>query len=293
MERYKSISGRQLIMDTYDTLLSSWDTEFEEKDIETKYGLTHVIITGDDRKPPLLLFHGTADNSAMMWIYNVKELSKHFYIIAVDAIGGSGKSEPNEEYNKSFNQVTWIDAILDAFHLHAVNICGVSYGAYLSYYYTLKRPERVNKAICLAGRIPSSQFEVMFKMMGAFLPEALFPSEQNCKKLLRKLSGPHYSKFEQNDVLMKHWFYLLKYFNNKSMMQHKIEISSDEELTELEERVVFLIGEQDRLANYPKAIKRLEKNKIHYKIIPDAGHAINHEQAELIHKEILDFITEP
>lgn len=97
MKRYKSLSGRQLIVDTYDMLLNSWDSDFEERDIETTYGLTHVIIVGDRQKPSLLLFHGTADNSAMMWIYNIKELSQKFYIIAVDAIGGSGKSEPNEE----------------------------------------------------------------------------------------------------------------------------------------------------------------------------------------------------
>lgn len=88
-------------------------------------------------------------------------------------------------------------------------------------------------------------------MMAAFLPEALFPTEKNCRKLLRKLSGPNFSKFEENDVLMKHWFYLLKYFNNKSMMQHKIEIHSDLELSQLREKGVFLIGEYDRLTNYP------------------------------------------
>lgn len=115
---------RQLLIDTYDMLLNSWDTEFEEKDIETRYGLTHVIIAGNCLNPPLLLFHGTADNSAMMWIYNVKELSKYFHIIAVDTIRGSGKSEPIEEYNKNFNQVNWIDDILNALEIPVINICG-------------------------------------------------------------------------------------------------------------------------------------------------------------------------
>lgn len=291
MKRYKSLSGRQLIIDTYDLLLNSWDSNFEERDIETTYGLTHVIIAGDRQKPCLLLFHGIADNSAMMWIYNIKELSQKFYIIAVDAIGGSGKSEPNEEYFKSFNQVIWIDDILNSLEIHNTNICGVSYGAYLSYYYALKRPNKVNKAICLAGRIPTSQFEIFSKMMAAFLPEALFPTEKNCRKLLRKLSGPNFSKFEENDLLMKHWYYLLKYFNNRSMMQHKIEIHSELELSELREKGVFLIGEYDRLTNYPQAIKRLEDNKLNYKIIKDIGHAINHEQAELINEEISRLLT--
>jgi pimeloyl-ACP methyl ester carboxylesterase len=291
MKKYTNPLGRQLIYDSYDLLLELWGTKYEERDIDTTYGLTHVITAGDPQNPPLLLFHGTADNSAMMWIYNIKVLSDKFYIIAVDAIGGSGKSEPNTIYYKNFNQVTWIDDILSHFQIQVTNICGVSYGAYLAYHYTLKRPLKVNKAVCLAGRIPSSQFEVITKMMAAFLPEALFPTERNCKKLLRKLSGLHPSKFEDNEVLMKHWYYLLKYFNNKSMMQHKIEINEDAELSVLKAKVIFLIGQYDILTNYPKAKKRLENNEINYKIINNAGHAINHEQADIINKEIIEFLT--
>lgn len=288
MKRYKSPQGRQLVHDSYDTLLQSWGVAYVEQDIDTTYGLTHVITVGNPHNTPLLLFHGTADNAAMMWVYNVKALSEQFYLIAVDAIGGSGKSEPNSNYYKQFNQVTWIDEILGHFNLDTTNICGVSYGAYLAYLYTLNRPMKVDKAVCLAGRIPSSQFEVFSKMMTAFLPEALFPSERNCRKLLKKLSGSDISSFEDNEMLMKHWYYLLKYFNNKSMMQHKIEIHADIELQALRDKVVFFIGEYDRLSNYPKAIKRLEENKITYKIINGAGHAINHEQAAIINKKIIE-----
>lgn len=291
MQRYKTPLAKQLIYDSYDRLLETWGIDLEEKKLETAFGVTHVILAGDSSNPPLVLFHGTADNSAMMWVYNIQEWSKRFFVIAVDAIGGSGKSEPNESYYKQFNQVSWIDEILDGLGLHKANICGVSYGAYLSYHYTLNRPDRVEKVICMAGRIPSSQFEVLSKMMFAFLPEAVFPSEKNCRKLLKKLSGPNYSVFEENEELMKHWYYLLKYFNNKSMMQHRIEINENDELSVLSDKALFLIGEFDRLSYYPKAIKRLEDIKIKYKIIREAGHAINHEQAEMINKEIIDFIN--
>ncbi|MEK4439001.1 hypothetical protein [Paenibacillus sp. FSL K6-2862] len=66
MERYKNSSGKMLIHDSYNKLLHAWETDFEERNIETTYGLTHIIIAGDRSNPPLMLFHGTADNSAMM-----------------------------------------------------------------------------------------------------------------------------------------------------------------------------------------------------------------------------------
>lgn len=290
MKRYKSPLGRQLIFESYDKLLDDWGVSIKEKDIETTYGHTHIIKAGDPQNPPLLLLHGTADNSAMMWIYNIEQLSEHFYVIAVDAIGGSGKSEPNEQYYKSFNQITWIDEILDVLKIGKTNICGVSYGAFLAYYYTLNRPNRINKAICLAGGIPAGQFEVFTKMMAAFLPEAMFPTEKSCKKLLRKLCGANYQSFENNELLMKHWYYLLKYFNNESMMQHKINIDNNMDLSDTRSKALFIIGEQDRLSHYPKAIKRLVDYDMNYKIIKDAGHAINHEQPSLINKEIMEHI---
>ena len=59
----------------------------------------------------------------MMWVYNIKELSEQFYVLAVDAIGGSGKSEPNADYYKQFNQITWIDEILAGLGIQQTNIC--------------------------------------------------------------------------------------------------------------------------------------------------------------------------
>lgn len=74
------------------------------------------------------------------------------------------------------------------------------------------------------------------------------------------------------------------------MMQHKIVIFENSQLAALQNKALFLIGEYDRFSNYAKAIAKLDVNKLLYKIIRDAGHAINHEQAEMINKEIVNFL---
>jgi pimeloyl-ACP methyl ester carboxylesterase len=290
MKRFKSSEGQRCIYESYDRLLKAWGVPALERDIDTQFGATHVILAGDPTNPPLLLLHGTADNSAMMWVYNAKELSRHFYLIAVDAVGGSGKSEPNERYFNRFDQSAWLDELLDQLQLPMIHIAGVSYGAYLAYHYALNRPGRVGKVVCMAGGIAASTFEVMSKMMAAFLPYALFPTRSNCRKLLKKLCGPNYSAFEANAELMEHWYYLLAYFNNRSMMQHNITTSTLEQLKPLREKALFLIGQYDRLSYYPKSIARLEQAKLLYKIIPDAGHAINHEKPDVVHHELIRFI---
>ncbi|MCR8656633.1 alpha/beta fold hydrolase [Paenibacillus endoradicis] len=291
MQRYKSSEAQKLIYQSYDRLLVDWQVPYEEKDIPTSYGSTHLITVGSPTNPPLLLLHGTGDNSAMMWIYNIQQLSESFYVIAIDAIGGSGKSEPNEKYYKQFDQTTWLDELLESLSIETTHIVGVSYGAYLAYHYAIMRPSKVNKIVCMAGSIAVSQFEVMSKMMKAFLPEAIFPTEKNCKKLLRKLSGPNYSVFENNTELMNHWYYLLKYFNNKSMMQHKLTMFDHDQIKLIRDNSLFLIGDKDILSYYPKAINRLNENKLHYKIIENTGHSINHEQSQLVNTEIINYLS--
>ena len=95
MKIYKNNKGKELVIKSYNELLKLWNIKYEEVNLKTKYGITHCIISGDNNKPPLLMFHGVGDNSAVMWIKNIEDLSQHFHCIAVDTIGGPGKSVPN------------------------------------------------------------------------------------------------------------------------------------------------------------------------------------------------------
>jgi pimeloyl-ACP methyl ester carboxylesterase len=109
---FKNEKGKERAIESYNKLLGSWDVEAVEMDIQTKCGTTHCIIAGNKENPPLLMFHGVGDNSAVMWLLNMKELSQHFYCIAIDTIGGPGKSVPNDKFNKNeFDQIEWINEI--------------------------------------------------------------------------------------------------------------------------------------------------------------------------------------
>ena len=100
MKVFKSEKRKAAVLESYDKLASSWGVDKEERYVETRFGKTHVFLTGDPSNPPLLMFHGVGDNSAVMWLLNIQELSRHFYFIVVDTLCGPGKSEPNEHYNK-------------------------------------------------------------------------------------------------------------------------------------------------------------------------------------------------
>ncbi len=287
---YKKEAGKEIVLASYQRLLEQWGVPYQEAEIQTTFGLTHVIQAGETHNAPLFLFHGVGDNSALMWIYNIAELSRHFAIYAIDTIGGPGKSVPNDRFSRDFDQASWIDKIREHYGLDRVNLAGVSNGSYLASYYTIRYPARVDRMVGMAGGVKVNVLRTML----FFLPEALFPvSDRTTRRLFRKMCAPSRSTvFEDHPEILSHWTYLLTYFNNRAMMRHKYRIFKEEELAILREKALYLIGEYDRMSNYPGAIRELEHNRICYKIIPDAGHGINLEQAATVNEELIRYFSD-
>jgi pimeloyl-ACP methyl ester carboxylesterase len=288
MNVFRNEKAKSRIINTYNQLLGMWNVDKVEKEIYTTYGTTNVIICGDERNPPLVLFHGVGDNSALMWLYNAKALSRYFRVFAVDIIGGPGKSQPNENYNKYFDGVKWIGEILVGLMLDKVYIAGVSNGAYLAQYYGIYRPERVIKIACMAGTVPDSNFQPMKTIMKVFLPEALFPTKRNTTKLLCKICGKNSGAFTENAVIMEHYQYLLKGFNNMAMAHHKILNFNDEQINLIREKTLYLVGEDDPFAKLGGKTALL-KNNMNVRFFPEVGHGINHEIADEINKILIDY----
>ncbi len=292
---YKSGKGKSEILKTYDRLLKNWGIDFEETDIDTRYGMTHIIKVGNKENPPLVLFQGVGDDSALMWTYNAKALAEKFHIIAVDTIGGPGKSKPNKAYGKGFDMCDWVDDILSALGLDRVHMAGVSNGAYITQTYGAKRPEKTNKLVCMAGGFvvgyKSPGLFALLKMFKVFFPEALFPSDKNNLKLINKLCGMNSNKIIENEYMISHWNALLKYFNGISMRYHKITSLSDSEIKIIRKKALFVIGDSDPISYSEKSIKNFEENEMRYIILKDTGHALNHERADEINEIVIDFLS--
>ena len=288
MKVYKSEEGKEKILQSYDKLLSQWGCEKTELDITTTYGSTHVIECGVSNLPTLVLFHGVGDDSALMWIFNAAFLSKHFHIFAIDTIGGPGKSRPNENYNKGFDDILWIDQVLDGLKIDKAFFAGVSNGGYLLQYYTLKHPEKVIKGISIASAVPAGKRKGLIPpLFKVFLPEALFPSDKNVLKLMKKICGKNYNVFTDNPDIMFHWKSLLQGFNNMAMSFHKVRPFTDEEVDSIREKIIYLAGDEDP---FQKLGGKAALQAYHMKAVfyPDAGHGLNHELAKEINQKILE-----
>ena len=289
---YKNQKAAENIIKTYDQLLKRWGIPFEESDIETSYGSTHIITAGNKQGQPLILFHGVGDDSALMWLYNAKEWAKEFRLFAIDTLGGPGKSRPNENYNKDFDDAKWIDEIRQKLGLGKISLIGVSNGGYLVQYYNLMRPEWVDKAISMASSVPNrTSGETMKIMMRIFFPEAFFPTQRNIKKLLEKLAGTHSEVFTNHQTIMLHYKWLLRGFNRMAMRYHKIKKFSAEEMSKIRENTYYLIGEEDPFEKLGGK-EGLLQHHMKVKFFEGVGHGINHEAAEEVNKLVCQILKD-
>lgn len=292
MNIFKSETAKEQVMNSYNQILAMWSTEYQEHDVETRYGMTHCITSGKKENPPLLLLHGVGDNSAVMWMLNIEELSKHFYCIAVDTIGGPGKSIPNANFTKhSFNQVEWMNQVIDHFIIGEVNIAGVSNGAYMAYNYATVQSNRVRKVICLEGGMVAKPLKAMIQTLLILFPEILVPTRHNLLKVLKKLSSPTTDIFNKYPLLAEHLILLMKCHNQQAMFAHKIEKYDKEKGTAVKDKLCFLLA--DHKINLKKdLVNILNDGGFRYKVIANAGHGINHEQPDAINNEIIRFVIE-
>jgi pimeloyl-ACP methyl ester carboxylesterase len=288
---FKNAKVQERVWQSYQQLVDQWPIPLEELDLPTTYGLTHCILTGQKSNPPLFLFHGVGDNSAVMWLLNIEELSRHFYCVAIDTLGGPGKSIPNAHFNKQkFEQVEWINEIAKHLSIDIFNIAGVSNGAYIAFNYATKQPDKVNRVICLEGGMVTTPIKAMLQTLMMMFPEILIPTDRNLLKVLKKLSAPDSPLFDNHPEAAAHLILLMRAHNQQAMFVHKLQKYDKNAAVAVRDKLYFLVGEH-ALKQSKDFIDILEDGKFHYQVIPRAGHGINHEQPDRVNTEIINFLT--
>jgi pimeloyl-ACP methyl ester carboxylesterase len=76
---FRSPEGEAQYYAAYDAVLKQWPVAYEEVYVPTRFGDTHVIISGAKNAPRVFLLH-PAGGGAVIWIRNVKSLGEHYWI---------------------------------------------------------------------------------------------------------------------------------------------------------------------------------------------------------------------
>lgn len=149
----------------YDSVMRRWPVPFEERDVETASGHTHVVVCGDPSAPPLVLLHGGGTTSAM-WSPIIAAMSGRYRCYCLDTITDANKSVATKRISSADHYVDWLQQGFAALGIVGARVAGLSYGGWLAAQLAMQAPEHVSRLVLLtpAGTLAplSPQFCVKF-----------------------------------------------------------------------------------------------------------------------------------
>jgi pimeloyl-ACP methyl ester carboxylesterase len=162
LDFFRSPEQRAQFIATYDAVLADWPVPYEEVDVDTDAGVTHVIACGPSSAPPLILLHG-ATTTAVMWRPVIEALSASYRCYCVDTITEPNKSMPTRRVFGVSKLVGWLRQVLTALGVPAsARVAGFSYGGWMAANLAVHAPELVNRLVLLAPAATFAPIPVEF-----------------------------------------------------------------------------------------------------------------------------------
>src|ERR1700744_5835446 len=154
----------------YESIMRGWPVSYEEHDVETAFGQTHVAVSGSPSSPPLVLLHG-ASATLTMWRSIIAELSASYRCYCFDTITEANKSVATRPVRGSTDYVAWLQELCSQLGITRTRVTGLSYGGWLAALLALPAPERVSHLVlvCPAATLAPLPVEFYVRMLAASL----------------------------------------------------------------------------------------------------------------------------
>jgi pimeloyl-ACP methyl ester carboxylesterase len=145
----------------YDAVLAEWPVPYEECDVDTDAGATHVIVCGPESAPPLMLLHGLT-TTAVMWRPVIEALSASYCCYCVDTITEPNKSMLSRRTFGVAKLVGWLRQVLAALDVPSARVAGFSYGGWMAANLAVHAPDLVNRLVLVAPAATFAPIPVEF-----------------------------------------------------------------------------------------------------------------------------------
>lgn len=280
---YKSDFYKAKLMEIYDARLAAWPVPYESLYLDTRYGKIHVIASGHENAPPVLLINASA-LSGWSWIHNVQDLNKDYRTYAIDNIGEGGKNEmlaPGKIPRTGKEIAGFYSEICDLLGIEKTHVIGASVGGFISTNFALHAPERVNKLVLLGSMGYGSTKKTIIAMTIA----QGFP--------IKPIQDATFKWAFGNDEVVNtsfgEWFRI--YMKGLIPTPIKPTTFKPSALKQLQVPTLAYFGTNDGVIGNADAAAELARNIPDIEIrIVESGHVIGAELPELVNKEILTFL---
>lgn len=235
--------------------------------------------------------HG-AGGSSSIWFKQIRDFQKHANVLLLDLRGhGESKHYTSDiPYTFSF-LASDINEVLDHLKIRKTHFIGISLGTILIRQLAEMHPDKI-QSMTLGGAIFKMNFRAQVLMrlgtvfqyvvpylwLYRFFAYVIMPRKNH--KSARSLFVNEAKKMNQKEFMK--WYVLTAEVNPilRKFRNEEVEIPT-----------LFIMGEQDYM--FLPTIKKLiaeQKKYVSMFIIPNCGHVVNVEKAEIFNKEALHFI---
>ena len=291
LSSFKSPEGEAEYMAAYEATLSIWPVPYEPMDITGRYGRTHLVASGPEDAPPLVLLHMFL-TSLTMWAANIADLSQDYRAYAIDVMGQPSKSIPDQPIQSREDYVAWLSELLDALNIESTDLVGASFGGWLTLNYAIGAPERLDKIALLS---PAGGFRPLVKQFYVRgMLTSFFPWRFVMDSFLR------WCTYEENLLdpstrLIMHCIGEQMYLGSRYFRMRAgvlPDVFSDEELRGIQVPTLLLIGQQEVLYDPAAALQRARRlvPDLEGELIPRASHEMTISKHEIVDRRVLEFL---
>lgn len=279
---FKSIEGKETILSLYDKKLRDLNIKYHCKEINTTFGRTNVVITGNDQNPPIIIIHGS-NGCAPIALETYKGLEESFQVFAVDVLAQPNKSAETRLSMKTNDYGKWLHEIIDSLHLKNVTLAGFSFGG-LIILKTLEYNESNIKKVFLSAPAYIVNGNPLKTLFSVFIPMKRYMKTKNIafvKKFLSQL-------FTEKDPFAV--AYLSKVFLNFDMDFKPVPVIKSKSALKIQTPITLFAAANDLMFPGKKMLKRAKK------IFPSLKETMllersKHVQSTADNKRIVSFIN--
>ncbi|SNY94979.1 alpha/beta fold hydrolase [Flagellimonas pacifica] len=267
---YRSEQGKKAILHLYDEKLESLSIEYQYKIVDTSFGKTNVIVTGEPSNPPLFIIHGS-NGCAPISLETYPNLSTQFQVFAVDVLAQPNKSAEIRLSMKDDSYGKWMNEIIVSLKLDKVTLVGFSFGG-LAILKTLINNESKIKEVYLSAPayiVNGNPLKALFKV---FIPMKWFIRTKKIK-FLEKFLDEIFT--EKDEFAVK---YLSQVFLHFNMDFTPVPIISKTEAQKITTPITLIAAKKDIMFPGEKMLKRASKIFTSLKrtvLLEDSKHVLN------------------
>jgi pimeloyl-ACP methyl ester carboxylesterase len=267
MSLYSTPDAKKSILDIYQRKLDSLHIDYYTKDVETSFGNTHLIVTGDAKNPPLLLVHGS-NGCAPIALEVYPNLSQKYQVFAIDVLAQPNRSAETRLSMKDNTYGKWMHEVLHILQLKEVTLVGFSLGGLIILKTLLHQEKHVKEVFLTAPAfiVNGNPLKAIFRL---FIPMKRYMYTQKPYYLEQFLKVT----FSEKDSFALE--FLSKVLIHFKMDFTPVPVIKTKEAQQIKTPITLISAGKDLLFPGKKMLKRAKKifpSLIHTHLLEDSLH---------------------